>query len=58
MGLIRLRGKFKGLFFISRLHKLFPSYFFNFIGHLSSLSRFIFNNKNIKFNDFYSFQFN
>jgi hypothetical protein len=52
-----LRGKFKGLFFLLRLHYLIPSHYFSFLGQISALSRWISKHKNTGLTDFYSFYF-
>jgi hypothetical protein len=54
---LRLRGKFKGYFFVLGIHHIFPSKALLFLGHLSGLSKWISKNKNIPYNDFYSKKF-
>lgn len=52
-----MRGKLKGLFFVLKLHYLVPSFIFNFLAHLSELSKFIHKNKAGDNSDFYSIKF-
>jgi hypothetical protein len=52
-----MRGKLKALFFLLRLHYLFPSHLLKFFGEFSDLSRFVNQHKNIEFCDFYSSKF-
>ena len=54
---IRLRGKFKGFFFVLRGHWFIPGKVFQFLGQMASLSRWIMKHKQIAFNDFYSYSF-
>lgn len=59
MKLIRFRGKLKGLFFFARLDLFFSpiSNLMIFMGNITKLSKWIHQNKNIEFSDFYSFTF-
>lgn len=59
MKLIRFRGKFKGLFFLARLHLLFGifSNLFIFVGYITRLSKWIQKHKKIAYSDYYSFGF-
>ncbi len=52
-----MRGKLKALFFLFRLHYLFPSYLLKFFGEFSDLSKFVHQHKNIEMCDFYSGKF-
>lgn len=54
---LRLRGKFKGYFFVLRLHQIFSSKIFSFLGHLAGLSKWIAKHKDVPYNDFYSSKF-
>ena len=49
---ITLIRKFKYYFFKFGIHKILPGYSFNFLGHLSQLSRWIANNNDIAFTSF------
>jgi len=53
----RVRGKLKGYFFILKLHRLLPFRFLRFFSQMGELSKWINQNKNIKFSDFYSGKF-
>lgn len=53
----RIRGKLKGYFFILKLHRLLPFKFLRFFSQMGELSKWINQNKNIKFSDFYSDKF-
>lgn len=53
----RFRAKFKGLFFVLRLHYFFPSKVWHFFAHMSDLSKWIHKNKKGNFNDFYTYTF-
>jgi O-methyltransferase len=53
----RIRGKLKGYFFIMKLHSLFPYKLLRFFSQLGELSKWINQNKNISFSDFYSSKF-
>jgi len=56
---MKIRPLLKGIYFVSRLHIITPQYGFNFLGHLSALSKFIHKHKkNLSYNDFYSPRFN
>ncbi|MBN2668337.1 MAG: hypothetical protein JXR60_03825 [Bacteroidales bacterium] len=55
--LLRLRGKFKGYFFLLHLHTIVPSKIFSFFGHLSSLSKWIQQHRVLGYNDFYNQKF-
>jgi O-methyltransferase len=57
MKLRRLRGKFKGFFFIARLHALVPSHIFIFFGQMARLSRWVHKNKKLAYTDFYANKF-
>lgn len=57
MQIKRFRGAFKGIFFYLKLHGIFPVYLFNFIGHISKLSRWIRKHEKIAYSDFYSPKF-
>ena len=48
-----MRSKLKGLFFILRLDRFIPSYIFNFIAHITELSKWISIHKSRCDNDFY-----
>lgn len=54
----RLRGKFKGYFFLLRLDRLIPAYSLKFLGEIADLSKWISVNKKDTFNDFYCKSFN
>lgn len=54
---LRLRGKFKGYFFILGLHHIFSAKIFTFLGHLAGLSKWISKHKDVAYNDFYSHKF-
>ncbi len=54
---LRLRGKFKGYFFILSLHHIFSAKIFSFLGHLAGLSKWISKHKDIPYSDFYSHKF-
>jgi O-methyltransferase len=56
--LIRIPGKLKGLFFVSRLDVLVPARFFNLLAHMAGLSKWIAKHKKGNKNDFYSWKFN
>ncbi len=51
-----LRGKLKGLFFVTRMDRLVPAYLFRFTGEMSNLSRWIATHKKKGYTDFYSFK--
>ena len=52
-----MRRKLKSLFFVLKLHRLFPSYLLNFLGHLANLSKFINQHSNVAYSDFFSTRF-
>lgn len=54
MAQLRMRGKLKGIFFLFRLHKIFPANIFEFIANLARLSRWINNHAHIGFSDYYT----
>lgn len=54
MQFIRLRGKFKGFFFKLRLDRLIPSGIFMFFSQMASLTKWVNQNKNIDYCDYYS----
>jgi hypothetical protein len=54
---IRIRGKLKGVFFLTRCHWFFPSKFLLFLANLSKLSLWINKHRKIPFSDFYSYSF-
>ncbi|HOY13630.1 MAG TPA: TylF/MycF/NovP-related O-methyltransferase [Saprospiraceae bacterium] len=54
MNLLFLNGLLKGFFFRLRGQYLVPAKFFNFLAHLSDLSRFINTHKTIEYCDFYT----
>jgi O-methyltransferase len=53
----RVRGRLKGYFFIMKLHRILPFGLLKFLSHMSELSKWIDNNKNLGFSDFYSPKF-
>ena len=53
----RLRGKLKGYFFVSGLHRLMPSGVLAFASNMGALSKWIGANKNISFSDYYTNKF-
>jgi len=57
MSILRLRGKFKGFFFLLKLQKITPRNLFVFAGHLAELSKWIARNRKIPFSDFYASEF-
>jgi O-methyltransferase len=58
MAQLRMRGKLKGIFFLFRLHKIFPANIFEFIAYLTRLSRWINRNANIGYTDYYTSKLN
>jgi O-methyltransferase len=50
----KMRGKLKGIFFLSRLHKIFPADIFEFIAYLTRLSRWINKYAGIVYSDYYT----
>jgi len=56
--MIRMPGKLKGLFFVSRIDRLVPIYLLHFVAHLAELSKWIAEHKKDCENDFYSNKFN
>jgi O-methyltransferase len=52
-----IRGKFKGLYFISGTQKITPSGILEFAANMSKLSKWINKYKNIEFCDYYSYKF-
>jgi O-methyltransferase len=54
----RLRRKLKGLFFVFKLHRIVPHWLFGFVSMMGAISKWISNQKNIEFNDFYTTRFN
>lgn len=57
MGLKRFRSRFKGFFFVMRMHYFFPSKIWHFFAHMSDLSRWIHTHKKDSYNDFYTYKF-
>ena len=53
----RLRGKLKGIFFVLKLHRIIPQRLLVFTSMTGALSKWISNQKNIAFNDFYTSRF-
>lgn len=53
----RIRGKLKGYFFVSCLHRLVPSNLLTFASNMGALSKWIDANKNISFSDYYTNKF-
>ena len=53
----RIRGKLKGYFFILKLHRLLPFKLLRFFSQMGELSKWINQNKNIRFSDFYAGKF-
>jgi O-methyltransferase len=53
----RIRGKLKGLFFVLKLHRLFPQNLPGFISQLGELSRWIAGHRDVGYSDFYTIQF-
>jgi hypothetical protein len=53
-----MRGKLKGLFFFLKLHRITPYGLLGFTSMMGALSKWISNQQNISFNDFYSTRFN
>ncbi|MEZ4923256.1 MAG: hypothetical protein R2780_08815 [Crocinitomicaceae bacterium] len=53
----RLRGKFKGFFFVLRLDRFYPKYALSFFANVSHLSKWIAKHKKSGYSDFYSFKF-
>ncbi|MFN8240526.1 MAG: class I SAM-dependent methyltransferase [Bacteroidales bacterium] len=53
----RIRGRLKGIFFVSGLHRLIPYRFLTFAGHLGALSAWISRNRSTPYSDFYSGKF-
>jgi len=49
-----MRRKLKSLFFVLKLHRLFPSYLLIFLGHLANLSKFINQHSSVAYTDFFS----
>jgi O-methyltransferase len=56
--MIRLPGKIKGLFFVTRMDRLTPIYLFHFLVNLAELSKWISKYKKDCPNDFYTREFN
>jgi O-methyltransferase len=50
----RIRGKLKGYFFVSGLHRIVPSGLLGFISNLAALSQWISRHRKIAFSDFYN----
>jgi len=57
MNLRRLPGKLKGFFFLLRMDRLIPVWFFQFSGHLAGLSIWIARHKKCGYSDFYTYRF-
>jgi hypothetical protein len=56
---LKIRGKLKGFFYICQLHRITPSFLFNFFGHLAGVSRWIQNHKSqATYSDFYNYSYN
>lgn len=51
---LRMPGKLKGLFFVTRLDRFIPSQVFGFLAHIAELSKWISIHKKHCFNDFYN----
>jgi len=49
-----MRGKLKGIFFLFKLHKIFPANIFEFIAYLTRLSRWIDKHAHNGYTDYYS----
>jgi len=56
--MVRMPGKLKGLFIVSRMDRLIPVYLFHFLANLAELSIWISKHKNDCQNDFYTSKFN
>lgn len=54
---IRIRGKLKGVFFLLRLDRFIPAQLFHFFANIADLSKWIANNKEGIYSDFYSYKF-
>lgn len=50
----KMRGKLKGIFFILKMHKLFPADIFEFIAYLTRLSKWINKYAHTGYSDYYS----
>ena len=57
MKINRIRGKLKGYFFVSRLHRLVPSGILTFAANMGALSAWIAKNRKTGFSDFYTPKF-
>lgn len=58
--IIRLRGKLKGFFFLSKLHYIVNPFanLLHLLVYISRISKWISEHKNVEYNDFYTFKFN
>ena len=50
----KMRGRLKGIFFLFRMHKIFPADLFEFIAYMTRLSRWINKYSDITFSDYYT----